>query len=497
MAELGPFSQSSNRTKPALNAMDVDRNKADREYARGVQHRQQNQLAEALACYERAIELAPDHARAHNNIGVIRQQWGDPQAAQAAYRKAVEADPQFGLAWFNLGNCFRQDNRLDEAQSVYRRALALMPGDAETQINLAIVLRELRQFDDSLGLLGEIPAASAEHGKARLNIALVRLMRGELGPGWDEYEGRLAIEPDVRSIPADRRWDGTPLGSRSMLVLSEQGIGDQVMFASCLPDLGCEASARDAARILVECDHRLVPLFARSFPQVKPFPKMTSPEALPSIGHVDIVEPIGSLPRFLRRRLEDFPQRRAILRVDSERLPKWRSSFARLGGALKVGISWQGGKDFETRRRRSTALDLWEPIFKVPGVRFVNLQYGPAAAEATDAARRFGITLDDGADCDPLVDLDDFAAKIAALDLVLSVDNSTVHLAAAIGRPVWTLLPFAADWRWMLAADIAPWYPSMRLLRCQRPDNWSELLRRVARGLTAASISRDLLTGAA
>ena len=133
----------------------------------------------------------------------------------------------------------------------------------------------------------------------------------------------------------------------------------------------------------------------------------------------------------------------------------------------------------------------------MPGVRFFNLQYGPPAAEAADAERRFGIPLDDGTDCDPLVDLDDFAAKIAGLDLVLSVDNSTVHLAAAVGRPVWTLLPYAADWRWTVDGEKTPWYPSMRLLRCRGPDHWSELLRRAARQLTAASFSRDLLCGAA
>jgi Tfp pilus assembly protein PilF len=477
--------------------MDDDRNKADQEYARGVQHRQQNRLAEALACYERAIALAPNHARAHNNIGVIRQQWCEPAAAQAAYQKAVEADPQFGLAWFNLGNCFRQDNRLDEAQTAYRRALVLMPDDAETRINLAIVLRDLRQFDESLVLLGQVPINSPEQPKAEFNKGLVHLMRGELQEGWDAYEGRLTIEPDVRFVPVARRWDGKPLDTRSILVLSEQGIGDQVMFASCLPDLAGGSGAKDAARILVESDHRLVPLFARSFPQITSFAKTTSPEALPAIGHVDIVEHIGSLPRFVRQRVEDFPRRTGFLTANTDQVAKWRASFARLGGALKVGISWRGGKDFETRRRRSIALELWEPIFKVPGVRFVNLQYDAAAADAVAAARRFGIALDDATDCDPLVDLDAFAAKMAALDLVLSVDNSTVHLAAAIGRPVWTLLPFAADWRWMLEVETTPWYPSMRLLRCQRPDGWSELLRHVARRLTAATFSRDLLTGAA
>jgi Tfp pilus assembly protein PilF len=477
--------------------MDVDRKRADEEYVRGVRHRQENRLAEALTCYERALALAPSHARAHNNIGVIRQQWGELAVAQAAYLKAVEADPQFGLAWFNLANCFRQDNRLDEAHAAYRRAIALMPDDPETRINLAIVLRELRQLDESLALLAEIPPHSTERSRAHFNKGLVHLLRGEFGEGWDDYEGRLAIDPDVRSIPADCRWDGKPPGARSMLVLSEQGIGDQVMFASCLPDLVSGPTACETSQLSIECDHRLVPLFARSFPRMRSFPKTTSSDDLLAVSQAAIAEHIGSLPRFLRRRFEDFPRTAGFLRTDTERLAKWRSAFARLGGALKVGISWLGGKDFETRRRRSIALELWEPIFKVPGVRFVNLQYGAAAADAVAAARRFGIALDDATDCDPLVDLDDFAAKMVALDLVLSVDNSTVHLAAAIGRPVWTLLPYAADWRWMLEVETTPWYPSMRLLRCQRPDDWSELLRRVARRLTAATFSRDLLTGAA
>jgi Flp pilus assembly protein TadD len=470
---------------------------ADEEYARGVKYRAENRIAEALACYERAVSLARDHARAHNNIGVIRQQQGEPAAAEAAYRRAVEADPEFGLAWFNLGNCFRQDNRLDEAQAAYRRTLTLMPDDAETRINLAIVLRDLRQFDQSLALLGEIPAASSEHAKARLNTAFVHLARGELGPGWGDYEARLAVDAEARSVPTKCRWDGKPLGERSMLVLSEQGIGDQVMFASCIPELIAGKCSEDSTQISVECDHRLVPLFARSFPQLKVLAKTIPSDRLPSVEPVDVIEHIGSLPRFLRIRVEDFPRSDGFLRADAGRVAEWRRTFARFGGALKVGISWQGGKDFETRRRRSIPLDMWEPIFKVPGVRFVNLQYGPAAAEAALARDRFGIELDDGTDCNPLVDLDDFTAKITALDLVLSVDSSTVHLAASLGRPVWSLLPHAADWRWMLDGETTPWYPTMRLLRCQRPDDWGELLRRVGRRLTAATFSRDLLNGAA
>jgi hypothetical protein len=306
-----------------------------------------------------------------------------------------------------------------------------------------------------------------------------------LGHGWDAYEQRLRFGEGRRSIPANR-WNGTPLRGRSIFVHSEQGIGDQVMFASCLPDL-----LKEAGPSFVECDPRLVPLFARSFPQMTAIAPAAHPAATPPAGTYDVTEFLGTLPKYSRRRLDDFPRTAGYLRPDPSLVAKWRSSLARLGSAIKVGISWQGGKDAETRCRRSIPLDRWGPIFQVPGVRFVNIQYGAAAADSVVAKRRFGIALDDGTDCDPLTNLDDFAAKLAALDLVISVDNSTAHLAAAIGKPVWTLLPFAADWRWMLDRESTPWYPTMRLLRCRAADNWSELLERTARLLTSATFTRD------
>jgi hypothetical protein len=261
------------------------------------------------------------------------------------------------------------------------------------------------------------------------------------------------------------------------------------MFASCLPQL-----AHDSASCLVECDPRLVPLFARSFSNVTPIANSADPAANPAAAHCDVYDFLGSLPRLFRRRIEDFPATPAYLKPEPALVTKWRSRLARLGGALKVGISWRGGKDAETQRQRSIPVDFWRPLVQVPGVRFVNMQYGSSAAEAALFRNRFGIPLDDGTDCDPLADLDDFTARLAALDLVLSVDNSTVHLAAAIGRPVWTLLPFSSDWRWMLDRETTPWYPTMRLLRCRTPDGWTDLLQRTARLLTAATFSRELPT---
>jgi hypothetical protein len=321
---------------------------------------------------------------------------------------------------------------------------------------------------------------------------MIYVLRGDLGRGWDDYEWRLQIADNARPI-ATARWDGAPLAGRSILLLSEQGIGDEVMFASCLPDLLRETENSGAGRSFIECDSRLVPLFARSFPNSAAIAKPADRADLVPVAACDVTEFLGTVPRFLRRRVADFPRTVGYLRPDPSLVAKWRASFGRLGSALKVGISWSGGNEAETRRRRSIPLDLWQPIFQVPGVRFINIQYGPAAADATQARRQFGIALDDGTDCDPLLDLDDFAAKLSALDLVLSVDNSTVHLAAALGQPVWTLLPFSPDWRWMLDRETTPWYPTMRLLRCQSVDSWTALLQRTARLLTSATFSRDSL----
>ena len=448
-------------------------------------HRLQKErrLAEAIQCLLAASTLRPQEAATLNNLGIAWKEGGRTDLAVAAYRKAAEAEPAFAIPWFNSGNAHREENRLEEAVECYEQARQRDPHNAQILVNLAVTLKQLRRLDESAACLDEVLRESPELPAARFDRSLLLLLRGELPTGWDEYEWRLRHEP--RAVPAGlSKWDGTPLSGRSILILSEQGIGDEVMFGSCLPDL-----ARRTARCFVECDPRLAPLFARSLPNVTPVPKTAgSPPNAEALG-CDVYDFVGSLPRFLRRSRADFPAAPAYLAPNPESVAKWRDGFARLGGALKVGISWRGGKDAETQHQRSIPLEFWKPVLQVPGVRFVNLQYGPSAAEAAAIRDRFGIALDDGGECDPLVDLDDFTARLAALDLVLSVDNSTVHLAGAIGRPVWTLLPCCSDWRWNLESETTPWYPTMRLLRSRTLGDWAPLMQRAARLLTEASFA--------
>jgi tetratricopeptide (TPR) repeat protein len=464
------------------------------DYERGVQLQDNGQLAEAIDCYRRAAALKPDDSRTLNNLGVAWKQGGRPDLAEAAYRAALVAEPQSSTVWFNLANAHREENRLEEAVRCYQQALKAGPHDRDQchkiLVNLSVALKDLHRFSEASDCLERVLVDSPELPAARFDRSLLWLTQGRLDSGWDEYEWRLQAERRAsRATPGRQE---CPFSGRSVRILAEQGIGDQVMFASCLPEV-----VGSAQSCVVECDPRLVPLFARSFPKVE---VVASPSAKPSCQRKsesgadqderivgEVTEFIGSLPRYSRRSVEDFPKTSGFLKANPSGVDSWRTRLSRDKGTFKVGIAWRGGKDRETQCKRSIPLELWEAVFQVPGVRFFNLQHGPASAEATLVRQRFGVPLDDGTDCDPLADLDDFAAKIAALDLVISVDNSTVHLAAAIGRPVWTLLPFSADWRWMGEGESTPWYPTMRLLRCRTVSDRPELMGRTARLLTTAA----------
>jgi hypothetical protein len=192
----------------------------------------------------------------------------------------------------------------------------------------------------------------------------------------------------------------------------------------------------------------------------------------------------------LRRFETSFPSRVGHLVTDDRQRDLWAARYSRLGEGIKVGIAWRGGREVDVRRKRSTTLQQWSPILRIPGLHFINLQYGDCEEELAQIQELAHIEISDWDDANPLKDLDFFAAQIAALDLVISVDNATVHIAGALGKPVWTLLPFASDWRWMLGRDDTPWYPTMRLIRQSRHGAWPEVFHTAAlelRGLIGTS----------
>ena len=427
---------------------------ADAHFNLGNAFKDQKRYEEATGCYRRALQFRPRCAEAYNNLGDSLKELGQLDSAIEAIQTALEIDPNLAEAHYNLGNTLKRRDQIGQAAESFRQAIRCRPDYCDAHVNLGYVLEDMCRFDEAIASYDRAISINPQCAEACFNRALVYLRRGDFSRGWREYEWRWKKNGIDRSTGC-ATWNNEPLDGRSLLILAEQGIGDQVMFASCLAEV-----AQRAKRCVVECDRRLVPLFRRSFSNihVTPAGREGSPNGA-AVESIDYEVGLASLPRYLRPSLDSFPGREQYLVPDASLLDKWRSRFRSLGSVLKVGISWRGGQEANVRRARSTRLDQWMPLLSLPGARFVNLQYGETQRELEALQQHHNVCVLDWDDADPLHDLDDFAAKVAALDLVISADNSTVHIAAALGRPVWTLLPFASDWRWMLDRNDTPWYP--------------------------------------
>lgn len=439
----------------------------------------QKRYAEAAPVYETALRLSPETAEFHSNFGTALKELGRFSEASSYFQKAVELAPEFYQAINNLGAMHQYFERYDEAMTCYERSLILRPEFAGARTNLANIHNDNGDLDLAIQGFSRVIESGQDFAEAHFNRSLARIRKGEFAAGWAEYEWRWIQNVQPRHFPLPE-WDGTSLESKTILIYAEQGIGDEVMFASCVPDV-----LASAKHVVVECDPRLRDVFAGSFPgaSVVPRPVDSSSEVTEMMGAVDLQIAMGSIPRLLRLRESDFPQRSNYLSADSNRVIFWRERLQELGPGVKVGISWRGGGDRTNVQRRSTILEQWHDALSLPSVQFVNLQYGETRDELNSYRDRSGITIHDWDDVDPLKNLNDFAAQISALDLVISVDNSTVHMAGALGVEVWTLLPFASDWRWLMNRDDSPWYPSMRLFRQQERGDWKRVFHRVSHSL--------------
>lgn len=416
-------------------------------------------FADAVAIYRRLVDKTPDNADAHDNLGAALQGLGQFDDAAASHRAALKLDPSRPMSHCHLGNALRGAERVAEALAEYARAQRLRPG------------WPLAEWHRALALLSE----------------------GDFAAGWPAYGSRFAAGmASCPELPV-ARWSGEPLDGRTLLVFGEQGIGDEVMFASCLPDILARAG-----HSVVACAARLAPVFARSFPAAAVHP-MGADGAIPDAAYdgVDLCCPAGDLARHCRPDIASFPDRPAWLVPDSARSERWGERLAALGRGVRVGISWRGGRPGVEHARRSTDLEAWRALAQVPGVSLINLQYGECGDEIARAERCFGLGIHHWPALDPLTDLEGFFGLLANLDLVISIDNATLHMAGAIGCPVWALLPVPPDWRWMRRRQDSPWYPSATLYRQQTAADWASQFERVARDLSElAGSCEDHGTGA-
>ncbi|MCH8923030.1 MAG: tetratricopeptide repeat protein [Planctomycetes bacterium] len=427
-------------------ALKIDANKAVYHFELGAALRLKGRDEEAKQAFIEAVRLDGDFQEAALNVGGVLDDYERYEEALPWSEKAVQLNSECPIAHYNLANVQRAMGRLDEAIESYRRALAIKP----------------------------------RYLKARWNYAVTLLTAGRFAEGWREYEHRAAVGEVHIDRFTEPRWDGSSLSGKTIVVHAEQGVGDEVMFATCFP----EVIAR-AEHCYIVCEPRLEMLFARSFPGATVIGhqrrKGWEPPRLPE--KVDWQIPAGSVPGFFRPDWESFPRAERLLTPDAAQVEHWEARLAELGEGLKVGISWQAGGKPAERRKRTTTLDQWRDIFAAPGVHFINLQYGECSEEIEAARRQMGVTIHDFQEGDPLVDLDEFAAKVAALDLVISVGNATVHMAGAVGTPAWAMLPLVPAWRWHVRGSQSPWYASVRLFRQRERTRWQPVFEEVARSL--------------
>ena len=438
----------------------------------------QGRLDDAEAAYRRAIAVNPNLAELHHNLAGVLERRGDSAGAVRSYRHALAVNPEYAPAVNGLGVALQKQGDDQAAKAAFERALKLKPDFAEALSNLGHLHHRNGRLDAAAECLRRAVAMRPDYAEAHRNLAHVLLLQGDFEDGWAEYEWRWRC----RDFPSERRqfaapmWSGGPLKGKSLLVWGEQGVGDEVHFAEMVPDL-----VEAGARVVVECERRLVPLFRRSFPAATCIARATPPA--PETAHgVDWQIPIGSLGRWLRPDPARFPKRRSYLTADPVKRRTLRDKYKAGGGDTLVGIAWIS-RNPEVGGDKSMALAALAPLAEVPGVRLVDLQYGDTADERRDFERDAGTKIIRDDAVDQLADMDGFAAQVAAMDLVVSVSNTTVHVGGALGVPTWVMLNAVPLAVWMQEGEASPWYPSVRLYRQNTAGAWADVVRRVTRDL--------------
>ncbi len=435
---------------------------------------------QALDCHAQAIALEPNFAEAHCNQGVTLQEMKRYEEALQSYDRAVALSPGLAIAHNNRGYILREQGRLGEAMDSYDRAIAIKPDYAEAFGNRGALFKDLGEIDQSIRDFDHAITLNADLPEVYWNKSLALLSSEQFEFGWDLYEWRFKkkIKLSKKSNWVDYpiqlpQWDGQPLQpAEALLVLPEQGIGDQIFYAGMFP-----AMQERGENLHVAVDRRLLALFKRSFPKIN----FVSSE-LDDVTRLVQDRPeirykiyCASLGKFLRKSPESFRDvELGYLRPNTSQVAALQTRLREHSKKI-CGLSWSS-KNADFGSHKSLSLANLESILKLPGYSFVNLQYGDVSAEIEEIMGRTGCAVATMRDIDNFNDIDGLASLICACDVVVTVSNTTAHLAAALGRPVRILLPAAAGllYYWHLRRHDSPWYPSAKLYRQSRMASWEE-----------------------
>jgi Flp pilus assembly protein TadD len=433
----------------------------------------------ALAHFTQAVKISPGLAEAHANIGLILEKQGDVAAAEAGLRHALQLAPEAAQIHLNLGALLLKQKRFIEAETSFRNAIAAAPINASAWSNLGVLYACTGREAQAEHAYRTAILLAPGHANARFNLSYILLRQGRFREGWEALEARQWQPERVSASIAAPRWQGEPLENKSLLIAYEAGHGDMIQFCR----YAALVKERWPCKITLVCHPALGTLFA-GLSGVDRVISLTAP--IPDA--FDYWVPLLSLPFHCGTRLSSIPAKLPYLQTDPQLVRKWA---ARMPAAnLRVGLAWRGNPNFENDHDRSIpALAHLAPLWKVPGVAFISLQKGAGENEAANPPAGQPL-LDPGSG---LSDFADTAGLVTNLDLVISVDTAVAHLAGALNKPCWVLLPaYRPDWRWLADRRDTPWYPGvMRLFRQTEMGDWGETLEDVARALGAWAQDRN------
>jgi tetratricopeptide (TPR) repeat protein len=431
----------------------------------------QGNTAGALECCRIAVGLDPNHALTLCNYGALCVDTGDLQTAEVVLRRSVELDPSNIDAHCNLANALAKLGNAPAAIEVTRAALAIDPKHALTLCNFGVLLDALGDASGAVQCYQLALASDPTMQLAQFNLGIQRLSAGDFAAGWSGYEARWGT-PEFRNkrpVLSQPQWRGEDIRGSRILIYSEQGLGDTLQFVRYVSSV-----AALGATVVLRVQPSLLRLIRTCYPEVR-VASIESDEG----GDSEWQCPLLSLPLAFGTDLTNIPAGVPYLRADPFAAAEWGQRLSAQG--LRVGLVWAGNPKHANDRRRSVALQQLRGLTAMHGVTFYSLQKAPASDELSATVRTLGIVDLSG----HLEDFTDTAAIVANLDLVISVDTSVVHLAGAMGKPVWMLVPRVSDWRWLRDRADSPWYPTMRLFRQSKIGEWGDVLAEVEQALRA------------
>lgn len=515
-------------SKWALKALDKDDRNGVAWYLLAMALERAGDYANSVRAYEAALQLLPDHADVSNDLGRLAYRMGMLEQAEKLFTHYVNHAPHEPQGYNNLASAVKDQGRREEAIDILKAAIAQHPGSAMLWNTIGTAMLEVGDMQLAATFIGEAVRLDAKFHKGRYNLSQIKMHLGDLegaladcnqaigktvtaddremmrlarssyqlglgriAEGWEDYEARLSPQfADVTLFAIDRpRWKpGQDIAGKRFLVVAEQGLGDELLFANVIPDVLEALGPEGELHLTVE--RRLVPLFQRSFPTATVTAHVTNVwqtrplRRVPGVDQnaIDLWTPMASLMRQFRPSLEHFPTATdGYMKPDPERVAYWRQQLEQAPPGPKVGLLWKSAVVTNHRHRYFSPFEQWRPVLATPGVSFINLQYGDCSAEIEQAEREFGVKIWQPPGIDLKADLDDLAALCRAMDLILGFANATFNIASSSGAKTW-LISTLGSWP-RLGSESYPWYPQTRVFLPDSFGDWESVMNPMADAL--------------